>query len=92
MPIRCVYFNTAAKVCEHNNTVRALAGGAFNPEKRSLLPHSAFSSFLSRFTEPKKAEGFQDVTLIEFQVSVTHLAFVIMKAAKGIDGLISVSR
>lgn len=60
-------------MCEHNDTVRALAGGAFNPEKRSLLPHSAFSSFLARFSEPKKAEGFEDVTSIEFQVSVIHL-------------------
>lgn len=67
VPIRCVHFTTPAKVCEHNNTVRALAGDAFNPEKRSLLSHSAFSSFASRFTEPKNAEGFQDVTSIEFQ-------------------------
>lgn len=70
VPIRCVYLNTPAKVCEHNDTVRGLGGDAFNPEKRSLLPHSAFSSFISRFTEPKKSEGFQDVTSIEFQVRV----------------------
>lgn len=74
VPIRCVHFNTPAKVCEHNDTVRALAGDAFNPEKRSLLPHSAFSSFISRFKEPKKAEGFQDVTSIEFQVRIFRLS------------------
>ncbi|MCJ1469682.1 hypothetical protein MMC07_008318 [Pseudocyphellaria aurata] len=68
-PIRCVYLNTPAQVCEHNDTVRALAGDAFNPEKRSLLPHSAFSSFQTRFQEPKAAEGFQDVTSIAFQVT-----------------------
>lgn len=58
-----------AKVCEHNNAVRALAGHGFNPEKRSILPHSAFSSFTSRFKEPRTTEGFQDITTTEFQVS-----------------------
>ena len=69
IPIRCVYFATPAKVCEHNDTVRALAKGPFNPEKRSILPHSAFSSFVSRFKEPAIEEGFQDITRIDFQVS-----------------------
>lgn len=69
VPIRCVLFKIPAKVCEHNNAVRALAGHGFNPEERSILPYSAFSSFAYRFKQPSKAEGFQDITLMEFQVS-----------------------
>lgn len=68
VPIRCVYFSASVKLCEHNDCVRALAGGPFNPEKRAILPHSAFSSFASRFQEPKEQEGFQDVIKVEFQV------------------------
>ena len=67
-PIRCLYFTAPAKVCEHNDTVRALNSGVFNPEKRSILPHSAFSSFLSRFREPQLKEGFEDIVVIPFQV------------------------
>ena len=73
MPIRCVLFQVPAKVCEHNNAVRALAGHGFNPEQRSILPHSAFSSFASRFKVPRKAEGFQDITFIPFQVRTSRL-------------------
>ncbi|KAL8811508.1 MAG: hypothetical protein Q9200_001731 [Gallowayella weberi] len=68
VPIRCVHFTASAKLCEHNDTVRAIAGERFNPEKRKILPHSAFSSFASRFKQPKVDEGFQDVVEVEFQV------------------------
>ena len=68
VPIRCVHFTASSKLCEHNDTVRAIAGGYFNPEKRTILPHSAFSSFASRFKQPKVEEGFQDVVPVEFQV------------------------
>ena len=68
VPIRCVYFTAPSSLCEHNDTVRALAGACFNPEKRSILPHSAFSSFASRFKEPQAGEGFQDIIKIDFQV------------------------
>lgn len=67
VPIRCVYFTASAKLCEHNDTVRALALGPFNPEKRSILPHSAFAGFAARFKEPSEHEGFQDLTQIDFQ-------------------------
>lgn len=69
VPIRCVYFTASAKLCEHNDTVRALTMGSFNPEKRSILPHSAFTGFAARFKEPSELEGFQDLTHIDFQVS-----------------------
>ncbi|KAL8786091.1 MAG: hypothetical protein Q9195_008367 [Heterodermia aff. obscurata] len=68
IPIRCIYFTAPAKLCEHNDTVRALAEGAFNPEKRQILPHSAFTSYASRFQEPSLKEGFHDITKIDFKV------------------------
>ena len=68
IPIRCAYFTAPAKLCEHNDTVRALSKDHFNPEKRSILPHSAFAGFAARFKEPKVKEGFQDIITIEFQV------------------------
>ena len=67
VPIRCVHFTASASLCEHNDTVRALAGASFNPESRTILPHSAFHSFKARFKEPKVKEGFQDIVTIEFQ-------------------------
>jgi len=68
IPIRCVHFTAPTKLCEHNDTVRALTDERFNPENRSILPHSAFAGFASRFKEPKVKEGFQDIVTIEFQV------------------------
>ena len=68
VPIRCVYFTAPSSLCEHNDTVRALAGLGFNPEKRAILPHSAFSSYTSRFQKPKLMEGFHDIVNIDFQV------------------------
>ncbi|KAL8650510.1 MAG: hypothetical protein Q9210_003785 [Variospora velana] len=67
VPIRCVHFTASTKLCEHNDTVRAIAGGQFNPEKRTILPHSAFSSFASRYKQPKMEEGFQDIVPVDFQ-------------------------
>ena len=68
VPVRCFYFPAPAKLCQHNDTIRALSTSKFNPEKRSILPHSAFVGFTSRFQEPKATEGFQDVVIVEFQV------------------------
>ncbi|KAL8711647.1 MAG: hypothetical protein Q9220_004057 [cf. Caloplaca sp. 1 TL-2023] len=66
VPIRCVYFTAPPKLCQHNDTVRAIAGESFNPDKRTILPHSAFSSFASRFKQPTMDEGFQDVVVVHF--------------------------
>ena len=72
IPIRCIHFAASAKLCEHNDTVRALASndgiGKFNPEKRTILPHSAFAGFASRYQRPKLGEGFQDIVEVHFQV------------------------
>jgi len=68
IPIRCIYFTAPAKLCEHNDTVRALSDSNFNPERRTILPHSAFAGFAARFKEPKVKEGFQEIITIEFQV------------------------
>ncbi|MCJ1258884.1 hypothetical protein MMC24_006718 [Lignoscripta atroalba] len=67
IPIRCIYFMAPLKLCEHNDTIRALNLDAFNPEKRTILPHSAFSAFTSRFREPQLKEGFQDIIRIQFE-------------------------
>ncbi|KAI9874270.1 MAG: hypothetical protein M1830_009936, partial [Pleopsidium flavum] len=34
VPIRCVYLTASPKLCEHNDTVRALNGTLMNPEQR----------------------------------------------------------
>ena len=68
VPIRCLHFTTPPKICEHNDIVRALNEGQFNPEKRTILPHIAFTSFSKRFREPKVDEGFQDVVVVPFKV------------------------
>lgn len=81
LPIRCVFFSAPPKLCEHNNTVRALAGDAFNPENRSILPHLAFSSYASRFKKPSMAEGFDDIITLEFQVR--YLYIILTLIAKG---------
>ena len=86
VPVRCVLFTAPPKLCEHNDTVRALNDGKMNPEKRSILPHSAFSSFAARYREPKATEGFQDIVRIDFQVSdSTHLAKYAESAYRGLD-------
>ncbi|KAF2726762.1 PNK3P-domain-containing protein [Polyplosphaeria fusca] len=72
VPIRCVLFTAPARLCEHNDTVRALnLGPEVNPEHRSILPKVAFSGFASRYREPSLSEGFQDITKIEFELSGT---------------------
>ncbi|KAL9094651.1 MAG: hypothetical protein Q9163_006541, partial [Psora crenata] len=68
VPVRCVYFTAPSKLCEHNDTVRGLAGsGPFNPEKRVMLPPSAFAGYRARFKEPSTDEGFEDVVRVEFE-------------------------
>ncbi|KAK0256084.1 DNA kinase/phosphatase Pnk1 [Friedmanniomyces endolithicus] len=69
VPIRLVHFTATVKLCEHNDTVRALAGELMNPEKRTLLPKVAFTGFASRYRAPKIEEGFQDITTVDFKVS-----------------------
>lgn len=70
IPIRCIYFTAPPKLCEHNDAVRALANTSdLNPEKRTLLPHSAFAGFGARFKEPKIKEGFEEIVRVEFEVS-----------------------
>ncbi|KAI4242256.1 MAG: hypothetical protein L6R40_004127 [Gallowayella cf. fulva] len=81
VPIRCVHFTAPAKLCEHNDTVRAIAGNHFNPEKRAILPHSAFSSFASRFKQPTVDEGFQDVVAVEFRVGYLGISCGHVRAA-----------
>ncbi|CAN9268707.1 unnamed protein product [Alternaria alternata] len=71
--IRCVLFTATPKLCEHNDTFRALnIGPETNRESRTILPHAAFSGFASRYREPKLSEGFVDIIKTNFQVRVTQ--------------------
>lgn len=83
VPCRLVHFTAPPKLCEHNDTVRALSGKLvgrlfhshvqnltkckMNPEDRTMLPRMAFNSFASRYREPKLEEGFQDITKVAFK-------------------------
>ncbi|WPH01075.1 putative HAD-superfamily hydrolase,subfamily IIIA, polynucleotide kinase 3 phosphatase [Acrodontium crateriforme] len=66
VPIRLIHFTCSAKLCEHNDTVRALGGELMNPESRTLLPKMAFTGFTARYREPKIEEGFEDITRVDF--------------------------
>lgn len=73
MPIRCLHFTAPVALCRHNDAVRALnPTRPFNPEKRALLPATAFSSFAARYHAPTTAEGFQDVTDVNFYFDGTN--------------------
>ncbi|KAH7094628.1 polynucleotide kinase 3 phosphatase-domain-containing protein [Paraphoma chrysanthemicola] len=73
VPIRCVLFTAPAKLCEHNDTFRALnIGTETNPESRSILPKLAFTGFASRYREPKVSEGFAEIIMTEFKVRTTR--------------------
>ncbi|KAK5110111.1 hypothetical protein LTR62_006245 [Meristemomyces frigidus] len=67
VPIRLVYFTASAKLCEHNDAVRALTGDLMNPEKRTMLPKMAFTGFIARHREPQTSEGFEDITKVDFK-------------------------
>ncbi|KAI9748470.1 MAG: hypothetical protein M4579_007214 [Chaenotheca gracillima] len=67
VPIFCIYLDTPAPLCEHNDAVRALNGILMNPEKRTILPKMAFRGFASRFKEPTVEEGFDDVIHVQFK-------------------------
>jgi len=44
-----------------------------NRENRTLLPRMAFSGFASRYREPAVREGFEDITRVEFRVSLVFV-------------------
>ncbi|KAF1358366.1 PNK3P-domain-containing protein [Lizonia empirigonia] len=67
IPIRCILFTASAKLCEHNDTVRALnLGHETNPENRTMLPKLAFTSFATRYRAPKLEEGFKEIIKVDF--------------------------
>ncbi|KAI8934015.1 hypothetical protein NX059_008783 [Plenodomus lindquistii] len=68
VPIQCVLFTAPIHVCQHNDTFRALnIDQDTNPEKRTILPHAAFSRFASMYREPRISEGFEDIIMTEFE-------------------------
>ena len=74
IPIRCVYFTAPARLCEHNDAVRALNADieTLNREKRTILPAIAFHGFVKRHVPPKLDEDFEDITQVNFTVSSRH--------------------
>lgn len=72
VPIRCIHFTASADLCQHNDAVRAFGGELVNPENRTALPKVAFTGYSSRFSEPKKSEGFQEVIRVDFQFEGTE--------------------
>lgn len=70
IPIRCVYFTAPARLCEHNDAVRALNADieTLNREKRTILPAIAFHGFVKRHLPPQVDEGFEDITQVNFTV------------------------
>jgi len=70
IPIRCIFFTASARLCEHNDVVRA-HNSSLNPESRILLPPIAFRSFAQSFIPPSIEEGFRDITTIHFDFEGT---------------------
>ncbi|KAL1892651.1 DNA kinase/phosphatase Pnk1 [Sporothrix stenoceras] len=76
VPVRCVWFTTNPAICEHNDAVRAM-NKALNPDNRDALPRIAFNGFYSRFREPKKEEGFVDITQVAFTFRGTEAEYAL---------------
>ena len=70
IPIRCVLFTASARLCEHNDVVRA-HNSSMNPESRVILPPIAFRSFVQSYVPPSIDEGFQDITNVPFEFEGT---------------------
>lgn len=67
LAFRCIHINTPEELAMHNNTVRAKSGvDSMNFEKRGYVPGMAFSQFKSKFQPPDLAEGFLDITKVDF--------------------------
>jgi predicted kinase len=66
VPIRCVLFTASAKVCEHNDTVRALNLGpevsfpTFNALHRAHEQLLYAATLLNRYTIPKRQSQIAD--------------------------------
>lgn len=75
VPVRLVHFTASAKLCEHNDTVRALTGVSMNPEGRTMLPKMAFHGYASRYREPRLEEGFEDIASVDFKVCACPSSF-----------------
>ncbi|OQO05235.1 hypothetical protein B0A48_09002 [Cryoendolithus antarcticus] len=71
VPIRVVHFTAPPKLCEHNDTIRALNSRETNPEARTMLPKMAFTGFTARYREPSLQEGYQDITKVDFKFEGT---------------------
>ena len=70
IPIRCILFTASARLCEHNDVVRA-HNSSMNPESRMILPPIAFRSFAQSYIQPSLEEGFLDITTVHFEFEGT---------------------
>jgi hypothetical protein len=48
-----------------------------NPEKRTMLPRIAFTSFAGRYREPALQEGFEDIVKVDFMVCRARMPCVV---------------
>lgn len=65
IPIRVFHFNTPIELAKHNNVYRACFAPESEPE-RTLLPLSAFGTYVSAFERPEEDEGFDELRTVNF--------------------------
>ncbi|KAJ6257168.1 [Pyruvate dehydrogenase [acetyl-transferring]]-phosphatase [Drechslerella dactyloides] len=81
--LRCVYLTTPEKLCHHNDGARAFSSVAsLNPEKRESVPSMAFLNYKSKFQEPQLSEGFEDITVVDFEFRGTDAENTFTLASK----------
>ena len=68
------YTPVAKKSAQEKDATKEDLTIAFNPEKRTLLPPVAFTSFVSRFIPPSMKEGFSEVLTVPFVFSGSEAA------------------
>ena len=72
--VRAAHTPVAKKGGHEEDPIQEDLNVAFNPEKRTLLPSLAFTSFVSRFLPPTVQEGFSEVLTVPFIFSGSEAA------------------
>lgn len=65
VPCRVFHFNTPIELAKHNNVYRACYAPLDEPE-RTLLPLSAFSTFVGAYERPEMDEGVDELRTVNF--------------------------
>jgi bifunctional polynucleotide phosphatase/kinase len=63
VPVRCFHFVMSLSHARHNNVFRELTTTDHNYKK---VPEMAFNIFKSKFAEPNKSEGFEQILKVNF--------------------------